>query len=52
MAWGRAPLLIGLGFLLLGAVVLVVWRLRGHERFFTRRLETFGAGDAQRAASR
>lgn len=31
------PLVIGLGFLLLGAVILVLWRLAGHERFFSRR---------------
>jgi amino acid transporter len=32
-----APLVIGLGFLLLGVVVLILWRLAGHERFFSRR---------------
>jgi hypothetical protein len=31
------PLVIGLGFLLLGAVLAVLWRLTGHERFFSRR---------------
>jgi amino acid transporter len=31
------PLVIGLGFLLLGVVILVLWRLAGHERFFSRK---------------
>ncbi len=31
------PFVIGMGFLLLGLVLLVVWRLRGAERFFGRR---------------
>ena len=31
------PLVIGLGFLLMGALFMVVWRLGGHERFFSRR---------------
>ena len=31
------PLLIGYGFLLLGLVLVVVWRLTGHERFFGRK---------------
>jgi amino acid transporter len=31
------PLVIGLGFLLLGGVLMVLWRLGGHERFFGRR---------------
>jgi amino acid transporter len=31
------PLAIGYGFLLLGAVLVVVWRFFGHERFFGRR---------------
>jgi amino acid transporter len=31
------PFVIGMGFLLLGLVLLVVWRLRGNERFFGRR---------------
>lgn len=34
-----APLVIGLGFLLFGAVLMVVWRLMGHERFFGRTRE-------------
>jgi hypothetical protein len=28
---------IGYGFLLLGVVLVVLWRLLGHERFFGRR---------------
>jgi amino acid transporter len=31
------PLVIGVGFLLLGVVILVLWRLGGHERFFGRK---------------
>ncbi len=31
------PFVIGMGFLLLGGVLLVLWRLGGHERFFGRR---------------
>ncbi len=31
------PFVTGVGFLLLGAVLLVLWRLGGHERFFERR---------------
>ena len=31
------PFVIGMGFLLLGVVLLVLWRLGGHERFFGRR---------------
>jgi amino acid transporter len=31
------PLAIGLGFLLLGGILAVLWRLGGHERFFGRR---------------
>ncbi|MGF1473739.1 MAG: APC family permease [Rubrobacteraceae bacterium] len=36
------PLVAGLGFLLIGAVLMVLWRLFGprHERFFSRRPET------------
>lgn len=34
------PLVIGLGFILLGAILMVVWRLGGHDRFFGRRPET------------
>lgn len=34
------PLVIGLGFLILGAILMVVWRFVGdHERFFHRRPE-------------
>lgn len=31
------PFVVGVGFLALGAVLLVLWRLGGHERFFGRR---------------
>ena len=31
------PLVIALGFFLLGAIILVAWRLAGNERFFGRR---------------
>jgi hypothetical protein len=31
------PFVIGMGYLLLGLVLLVVWRFLGHERFFGRR---------------
>jgi amino acid transporter len=31
------PFVIGMGFLLLGLVLLVLWRLGGHERFFGRK---------------
>lgn len=31
------PFVLGMGFLLLGVLLLVLWRLRGHERFFGRR---------------
>jgi amino acid transporter len=31
------PFVIGIGFLLLGVVLLVAWRLAGNERFFGRR---------------
>jgi hypothetical protein len=31
------PLVIGVGFLLLGAIFMVLWRLGGHERFFGRK---------------
>jgi amino acid transporter len=31
------PFVIGMGFILLGVVLLIVWRLLGNERFFGRR---------------
>lgn len=31
------PFVIGMGFLLLGGLLLVLWRLRGNERFFGRK---------------
>ena len=35
-----SPLVIGLGFLALGAVLMAIWRLAGHREFFRRRPET------------
>ena len=37
VAGERPPFVVGVGFLALGAVLLVLWRLGGHERFFSRR---------------
>lgn len=34
------PLVVGLGFLLLGAILMVLWRTMGNERFFGRRPQT------------
>jgi hypothetical protein len=34
------PLIIGVGFLLFGVVLMVVWYLSGHQAFFRRRPET------------
>jgi amino acid transporter len=34
-----SPLVIGLGFLALGVVLMVIWRLAGHREFFARRRE-------------
>jgi amino acid transporter len=34
------PLIIGLGFLLFGVILEILWRLSGHESFFGRRPET------------
>jgi amino acid transporter len=34
-----SPLVIGLGFLVLGAILMVVWRAAGHPEFFRRRPE-------------
>ena len=44
------PLVIGLGFLLLGVVLLGLWRLGGHERYFGRR--PFEIVDPEVAAGR
>jgi amino acid transporter len=33
------PVVLGVGLLLLGVVLMLVWRLGGHERFFGRRTE-------------
>jgi amino acid transporter len=50
------PFVIGMGFLLLGLVLLVLWRLGGNERFFGRRAfeavdPAIAAGEAQPAAA-
>ncbi|MDP8952652.1 MAG: APC family permease, partial [Actinomycetota bacterium] len=37
------PVVLGLGFLLLGAILMVLWRTMGNERFFGRRPETVGS---------
>jgi hypothetical protein len=39
------PLVIGLGFLVLGAILMVLWRIE-HKDFFRRRTETFGMARA------
>ena len=44
------PFVIGMGFLLLGLVLLVVWRLGGNERFFGRK--AFEAVDPQVATGK
>jgi amino acid transporter len=44
------PLVIGIGFLLLGVVLEVVWRLTGHQTFFGRK--AFEAVDPEVAAGR
>jgi amino acid transporter len=41
------PLVIGVGFLALGAVLMVVWRLAGNREFFARRTETAAPGSAE-----
>jgi amino acid transporter len=45
-----APLVIALGFFVLGAILLVLWRLGGHEEFFGRK--AFEAVDPEVAAGR
>jgi amino acid transporter len=45
-----APLVIGLGFLALGFVFMIVWRLGGHESFFGRK--ALEAVDPEVAAGR
>jgi amino acid transporter len=37
-----SPLVIGLGFLVLGGVLMVIWRAAGHAEFFRRRPEAAG----------
>ena len=44
------PFVIGMGFLLLGVVLLVVWRFGGNERFFGRK--AFEAVDPQVATGK
>jgi amino acid transporter len=39
------PLIIGLGFLVLGAILMLLWRIE-HKDFFKRRPETFGMARA------
>jgi len=34
------PLVIGIGSLLLGVVLMIIWRIMGHPEFFGRRMET------------
>jgi hypothetical protein len=34
------PVVLGVGLLLLGVVLMLFWRLSGHERFFGRKRET------------
>jgi hypothetical protein len=39
-AFGIAiPVVLGLGLLLLGVVLMLVWRLRGHDDYFGRKRE-------------
>jgi amino acid transporter len=44
------PLVIGVGFLLFGIVLLILWRLTGHELYFSRR--AFEAVDPEVATGR
>ncbi len=34
------PLVIGIGFLILGLILMAIWRIQGHPDFFGRKLET------------
>ena len=34
------PVVLGLGLLILGVILMLAWRLTGHEEFFSRRTET------------
>jgi amino acid transporter len=38
------PLVIGIGFLVVGVVLMILWRLNGHPEFFGRRRETSPPG--------
>jgi amino acid transporter len=44
------PLVIGLGFLLLGVVLMLAWRVSGHREFFLRRPEVVDPAIASGAA--
>ena len=45
------PLVIGLGFLLLGVVLMVLWRLGGHDSYFGRKPGVVDPELAARAAA-
>ena len=34
------PVVLGLGLLILGVILMIAWRLTGHEEFFSRKTET------------
>jgi amino acid transporter len=44
-----SPLVIGVGFLVLGLVLMAIWRAAGHREFFARRREAAAAGPDQSA---
>jgi amino acid transporter len=46
-----SPLVIGLGFLLMGVVLMVIWRLAGHREFFARRAEAAPRESAETVAA-
>ena len=33
-------MVLGLGLLILGVILMIAWRLTGHEEFFSRKTET------------
>jgi hypothetical protein len=43
------PVVLGVGLLLLGVVLMVIWRFGAHDRFFGRNTETV---DSEVAAGR
>jgi amino acid transporter len=47
-----SPLVIGLGFLLVGAVLMVVWRAAGHPEFFRRKPEAANQAALRTSGSR